>query len=642
MRDPKNCSWLILSSLLAALMSGTAGWSLEPRGFVPADQAITDENKAFVDANYVRTEHMIPMRDGVRLFTVIYVPRDTASEFPFLLLRTPYSVDSWAFSPLTASLGPTPDFDREGYIFVFQDVRGKFRSEGEFDMLRPFNPDKTDAAPPDEATDLYDTIEWLLVNVDGHNGRVGQWGISADGFMIAVGLMHPHPALKAVSPQGTPADFYVGDDFFHNGAFHLAYVFAWVAGNAREKGSSSFRYDSPWAYDYFLNLDVPIAKINQTLFEGKVPQWDEMISHPDYDEFWQARNVSQFLNDVSIPVLNVGGWFDVENFYGSLAIYSEIERRSDRNNSVMIMGPCRHGGWYAWDGDFLANVAFGSKTSLHFREKVQLPFFNYYLKDKGEWSPADFTGFDSGSQRWRSFSTWPPQAGVSKSMYLASGGRLADETPQSEPGDQPWDSYTSDPANPVPFTAEIRNGAGAWWVLEDQRFASTRPDVLVYSGEVLAEDLTLAGPIEVELHVSSAASDMDWVVKLIDVFPDGGPHGSGAPEDPMAGYQMMVSGEIMRGRYRDSLSNPQPFKPGQVTKVRFSLQDRLHTFLRGHRIMVQIQSSWFPLFDRNPQQFISVYDAGPEDFIAAENRVYRVGAQASRIIFNVLSPIASE
>lgn len=633
----RSAKWFMLVITLTGPMSISDSHALEPKGFVLADAAIMDENRAFVEANYTRSEHMIPMRDGVRLFTVIYTPKDRGAEFPFLLLRTPYSLESWAFSPLTASLGPTAEFDREGYIFVFQDVRGKFGSEGTFDMMRPFNPDKSASAAPDDATDLYDTVDWLLANVEGHNGRAGQWGISADGLAAAFGLMYPHPALKAVSPQGTPADFYIGDDVFHNGAFHLAYVFGWVAGNAREKGSSPFKYSSPWAYDYFLNLDIPIARINQQLFDSKVPQWEEMFAHPDYDEFWQARNVSQFLKDVSVPVLNVGGWFDVEDFYGSLDIYTSIERQSEENLSVMVMGPWRHGGWYGWDGDFLANVPFGSKTSLHFRDKFQLPFFNYYLKDKGEWSPADFTAFDSGSHEWRSFAGWPPRAGDSKSMFLASDGRLVDERPSASGTKQPeWDAYTSDPANPVPFTAEISTSAGAWWVLEDQRFVSTRPDVLVYSTEPLEEDLTLAGPIEIDMYVSTDATDMDWVIKLIDVFPEGGPHPSGPPADPMAGYQMMVTGEIMRGRYRNSLSKPEAFGPGEVTRVRFKLQDRLHTFRQGHRLMVQIQSSWFPLFDRNPQQFISIYDAGPADFRAAENRVYRSGEVASRIRFNVL------
>jgi len=624
--------WLMGFLLLA--VSGGSAHAAEPRGFVMAEEAVLAENSAFVDAHYSRAEYMIPMRDGVRLFTVIYAPRDTSAPYPFLLLRTPYSVDSWAFSPLTASLGPTPEFDREGYIFVFQDMRGKYRSEGDFNMLRPFNPDKSSDAGIDEATDLYDTIDWLLANIPNHNGRVGQWGISADGLAAAFGLMYPHPALQAVSLQGTPADFYVGDDIFHNGAFHLAYVFGWVAANARERGSSRFGYDVPWAYRYFLELGVPVADVNRALFEGKVPMWDEMLSHPDYDEYWQARNVTRFLTKVSIPVLNVGGWFDAEDFHGSLAIYEAIENQSAANASTMVMGPWRHGGWYGWDGDSLANITFGSKTSLHFRRCFQLPFFNYHLKGRGEWSPAEFTAFDTGAHHWLEFSAWPPASGQELSLYLAPDGRLSRQRPEGGVGNA--DSFISDPARPVPFTAEIRNGAGAWWVLEDQRFASTRPDVLVYETEPLPSDLTIAGRITAELFVSTNVSDTDWVVKLIDVFPDGGPHSSGAPKDAMAGYQMLLSGEIMRGRYRNSLSRPEPFVPGDVATVRFDLQDRLHTFRKGHRIMVQIQSSWFPLFDRNPQQYMSIYRAAPDDFVAAENRVHRAGNHASRIVLRVL------
>jgi putative CocE/NonD family hydrolase len=632
--------WIpIISTAAIAVLAGLstrAALAAEPEGFTPPPPSIVEQRRAWVSLKYERSEHMVPMRDGVKLFTVVYTPRDLDEPYPFLLLRTPYSVRSWAFSPITASLGPTPEFDREGYIFVYQDVRGKHGSEGVYDALRPFNAAPSDPAAVDESTDLYDTIEWLLANVNNHNGRVGQWGISADGLMAAFGLMAPHPALRAVSPQGTPADFYVGDDVYHNGALHLAYIFGWVSANARESGSSPFTYDSPWAYEYFLGLDMPVADYNRELFDGKAGLWDEVIAHPDYDAWWQARNVTRHLDDVRVPVLNVGGWFDAEDFYGSLAIYEAIER-TDGNASVMVMGPWRHGGWYGWDGDFLANVPFGRKTSLDFRERFQLPFFNHYLKDKGEWAPADFTGFDSGAHAWREFPTWPPPSAETLSLYFAGQGRLARAPATAADSATPFDEFESDPGRPVPHTAEIRNGAGAWWVVEDQRFAASRPDVLVYSSEPLKADLTLAGRIGADLFVSTSATDTDWVVKLIDVFPAGGPHRSGRPEDPMAGYQMLLSAEIMRGRYRNDLSAPEPFEPGEVVPVRFRLQDRLHTFRRGHRIMVQIQSSWFPLFDRNPQQYMSIFHAGRLDFVPAHNRVHRSHDAASRLTLDIIA-----
>lgn len=627
-------------TLLVAIGVGATGLNqmplaLENENFSAADPALTKANKKFVDEHYVRTQIMVPMRDGIKLNTVIYAPRDQSKQSPFLLLRTPYNIRSFEFSPITASLGPTPDFDREGFIFVFQDVRGKNGSEGVFKALTPYVPIKKSKADIDEASDLYDTIDWLTNNIENHNGRAGIWGISADGLNAVHGLMDPHPALKAVSPQASPGDFYIGDDFMHNGAFHLNYIFGWLTNNASEKGSNPFKYNRAWSYEYFQNLDLPLADFNKKLFDGKVKDWEDIVNHPNYDEFWKKNNITQHLKNVKIPVLNVGGWFDVEDFWGSLEIYKQIERTgASDNKSTMIMGPWRHGGWYGWDGDFLANVPFSSKTSLYFREKFQLPFFLHYLKDKGSWAPADFTAFDTGDHSWKEFASWPPKdASQDYTLFLDKQGALTHQKPKLAA----VDTFDSDPFKPVPHSMVVKNGMGAWWVMEDQRFASTRPDVLTYQTEPLSEDMTLAGVIEVMLNVETTGTDADWIVKLIDVFPDDLKGPSGRRADKMAGYQLIVSSEILRGRFRNSLSKPEPFVPGQETDIQFSLQDRLHTFKKGHKVMVQIQSSWFPMFDRNPQKYVdNIFKNDPKNMQKSTHTIHRGGAKPSRIKFTVI------
>ena len=607
----------------------------EAENLGPAPAALFAKNKAFVEAKYVRSEHMVQMRDGVRLFTVVYRPRSDAELFPFLLVRTPYSVANYDFSPVTASVGPTPAFDREGFIFVLQDVRGKNRSEGEYVPLRPFLPDKLDENDTDEASDLYDTVEWLLANTEGHNGKVGIWGISADGLLAVQGMMDPHPALAGVSLQGTPADFYVGDDFFHNGAFHLAYIFSWVSGHARSAKHERFELDQSWAYDFFRDLTVPLAKIDETFFGKTVTLWDNIVRDATYSEFWRRQNVLQHLNDVDIPVLNVAGWYDVEDFWGSLEIYKHLENVGPKgNNNSIIVGPWRHGGWYGWDGDELANIYFGEKTSLFYRQNYLLPFFKYYLKGVGEWTAPDVTAFDTGQLRWFEFDHWPPVV-LQKPLSLYFGDHSSLDLQAPKTGGH--DSFISDPYNPVPYSMTIRKKMGAWWVMEDQRFAASRPDVLTYETQPLSEDITLAGPVEVQLNVSITGTDADWVVKLIDVFPENEDLLRPNPNKSLAGYQLIVTSEIIRGRYRESLTEPKPFEPNEITSVRFVLPDRLHTFKKGHRIMVQVQSSWFPMFDRNPQTYVeNIFFNEPDNLQVSRHRLHRDTDNPSYLRFNTL------
>jgi putative CocE/NonD family hydrolase len=520
-------------------------------------------------------------------------------------------------------------------------MRGKFRSEGLFEHHRRYIRNKASPLDTDEASDAYDTIEWLLEHIPGHNGRVGQWGISYAGWLAVMGMIEPHPALRASSPQASPADQYIGDDYYHNGAFRLMYAFDWTWQCAQmregptEREIGEYEYGTPDGYRFFLDLG-PISNVNDRCFYRRIPMWNELIEHWTYDEYWQAKNVLKDLKDVTHPVLNVVGWFDAEDYYGPLGIYATIEGNNPSNQSTLVIGPWSHGGWVYRPGDSLGNVRFGSDTAVYYREKVELPFFNRYLKDKGTLDLPEALVFETGANQWRSYDSWPPRDARIRNLYLHPEQTLS-FGPPSGSSPEPFDSFVSDPGKPVPYTAEMRTLQGHLWIVEDQRFVYSRPDVLVYESEVLEEEVRIAGPIVAELYVSTTGTDADWVVKLIDVYPDDASDNQADPDDvPMGGFQMLLAADVIRSKFRNSLTHPQPLVRGRVTRIEFSLLDKHHTFKEGHRIMVQIQSSWFPLIDRNPQVFLPIPEAKEEDFQIATHRVYHSPQHPSSIKIPVL------
>ena len=607
-------------------------------GFVLWSAATFGQDDAEVKAAYTKVEQLITMRDGVKLFTSIYSPRDTSQKYPLMLNRTPYSVAPYGLNDYKTALGPSPLFQQEKFIFVYQDVRGKFMSEGEYVNVRPHNEQKK-GNDIDESSDTYDTIAWLVKNVPNNNGRVGMWGISYPGFYVSMGIMEAHPALKAASPQAPIGNWFLGDDFHHNGTLFLPHGFNFLSsfGLLRPRPTTDFppgfKHGTPDGYSFFLEMG-PLANANKKYLHDRVPFWNEMMEHPNYDDYWQVRSTLPHLKNMKPAVMTVGGWFDAENLYGALNTYKAIEKLNPGASNTLVMGPWFHGGWARSDGDFLGNVNFGSKTSLYYREHVELPFFNCVLKDKcGEKLPEALV-FESGSNQWRRYEHWPP-AGDQKSLYFSSGGRLSFEAPADGAG--AFDEYVSDPQKPVPFINGIAIGMTREYMVEDQRFASRRPDVLVYESEPLTQSVTLSGPITATLFVSSSGTDSDYVVKVIDVFPNDTPDPAPNPTGvKLGGYQMLVRGEPMRARFRNSFEKPERMVPNKVAKVEFTLPDVNHSFQPGHRIMVQIQSTWFPLVDRNPQKFVDINKAGETDFQKATQRVYHAGQYRSHLKVNVL------
>ncbi|HKO63540.1 MAG TPA: CocE/NonD family hydrolase [Pyrinomonadaceae bacterium] len=597
------------------------------------------QTEAEVKAHYTKSEHQIPMRDGVKLFTSIYTPKDASRSYPFMLSRTPYSVSPYGLDEYKTTVGPSELFQREKYIFVYQDVRGKFMSEGEFVNMRPHNPKKS-GQQTDESTDTYDTIEWLIKNVPNNNGRAGTWGISYPGFYTTMSIVDAHPALKAASPQAPIADWFIGDDFHHNGTLFLPHAFNFLAsfGQPRPQPTTDraprFQHGTPDGYQFFLEMG-PLANADRKHLKGQVAFWKEVMAHPNYDDFWLARNVLPHLKNVRPAVMVVGGWFDAENLYGALNTYKTIERHNGGIYNTLVMGPWYHGGWSRSDGEFLGNIHFGSATSVFFRETIELPFFNCALKDKCERKLPEALVFETGSNQWRTYEQWPPKNVETRNLFLQSDGGLSFARPTEK--DKLFDEYVSDPARPVPFINGIAIGMTREYMNADQRFASRRADVLVYRTEPLPEDVTLAGPVTATLYVSTSGTDSDFIVKLIDVLPDDTPDNSANPEDvKLGGYQMLVRGEPMRARFRNSFSKPERMSPNKITKVEFTLPDVNHSFLKGHRIMVQIQSTWFPLVDRNPQKFVDIYRATDADFQKATQRIYRSAQYSSSLTLNVL------
>ncbi len=597
------------------------------------------QTEAEVKANYTKREQLIPMRDGVKLFTSIYIPRDQSQTYPIMFTRTPYSVAPYGPEQYKPALGPSLFLQNEKYIFVYQDVRGKFMSEGEYVDVRPHKPKKSGPKDIDESTDTYDTLEWLLKNVPNNNGRAGMWGISYPGFYTSMGVIDAHPALKAASPQAPIADWFIGDDFHHNGALFLPHAFNFLStvGKPRPKLTTEFpprfQHGTPDGYRFFLDMG-PLANANRKYLKGEVQFWNEMMEHPNYDSFWQARNVRPHLRNIKPAVMTVGGWFDAEDLFGALNTYKTIEETNPGIRNTLVMGPWFHGGWARGEGEFLGDIHFGAKTSLAYQETIELPFFNCLLKDKCEGQLAEATVFETGSNTWRRYESWPPKNAESRDLYLTANGGLAFAPDKTVAG---FDEYVSDPARPVPFINSPAIGMTREYMVEDQRFASQRPDVLVYQTPILDRDLTVAGPIKATLFVSTTGTDSDFIVKLIDVFPNSTPDPDPNPAGVvMGGYQMLVRGEPMRARFRNSYSTPEPMTPGKVTKIEFTLPDVNHAFLRGHRIMIQIQSSWFPLVDRNPQKFLDINRAKESDFQKATQRVYRSAPNSSRITVNAL------
>ncbi len=603
-----------------------------------------------VRSRYTKYEYRIPMRDGKRLFTSVYVPVDAApnKRYPIILVRTPYTVAPYGPDRYPQALAPSEAFEKEGFIFAFQDVRGRHMSEGEFVNVRPHNPKKRGPKDIDESTDTYDTIDWLVKRVAHNNGKVGQWGISYPGFYTSAGAIDSHPALKAASPQAPIADWF-WDDFHRHGAFNVAMAFNFFSVFGKPRPEPTDREDWEWAdlgtpdgYQFFLDLG-PVSNLDTKHFKGDVSFWKDLAAHPNYDAFWQARNLLPHLKNIKAAVLTVGGWYDTEDLYGPLRTYAAIEKQNPGITNTLVMGPWPHGGWQGTEGSSLGDAEFGFKTSDTYQELV-LAFFKHHLKGGEKPDVPEALVFETGANRWRRFEAWPPKGLRETKLYFQPKGGLSFKAPTDAAAS--FAEYVSDPARPVPYANELNTGWSKNYMTEDQRFAARRPDVLVFQTEPLQQDLTLAGPLEAELWVSTTGTDADWVVKLVDVNP-GRPRGwKKGDEDKgktnRGGQQTLVRGEPFRGRFRDSYSEPRPFKPGEVTKVRFVINDVFHTFQRGHRVMIQVQSSWFPFIDRNPQTYVpNIFEAKDEHFVKATHRVYHSAAQPSSIKVGVL-PSADE
>jgi uncharacterized protein len=601
------------------------------------------QDSLYLVEHYVHRREMIPMRDGVKLHTEIFVPKDAgkAQRYPFLMTRTPYNA-----SRTRTALYSMPSFAklmREGFIIVGQDVRGRWRSQGDFSHERPLvdNGDKKKQKQPDESTDTYDTIEWLLKNVPGNNGNVGVHGVSYPGFYSTAAAISNHPALKAVSPQAPVTDWFIGDDVHHKGAFFWMDFFDFLPNFDQDDPNQTARQtfgvlDSKNSdnYEYFLHEIITPKRANTEFFKDRIPFWKDILAHPDYDEYWKSRNPLPHARNLKPAILTVGGWYDAEDLYGAIETYQKLEKQNPQTQNQLAMGPWCHGCWWK-EASSLGDIRFGSATNEYYLDSLFLPFMNRHLKGKAALQLSEATVFETGRNQWRKFNVWPPQHAEERTLYLLPGGKLGFSPPTVQ---NSYSEYLSDPANPVPYQGRIHRRRTTDYMLDDQRFASRRPDVLTYSTDPLTEDLTLAGPVLANLIASITTTDADFVVKLVDVYPEDAPDSWAAEGSKavMGGYEQLIRAEIMRGRYRNSFEKPEAFKPNEVTPVRFELPDLLHTFRKGHRLMVQIQSSWFPLADRNPQQFINIYQANPEDYIRSTIRIYQEAQRPSKLVVKVL------
>ena len=596
--------------------------------------------------HYRKVEFRIPMRDGAKLHTVVYVPKDADRvRYPILLNRTPYSVGPYGPGKYTMRISPSSAMLHEGYIFALQDVRGAFMSEGVFEDVRPEKDQHAGKQDIDESTDTFDTIEYLLKKGPKNNGRVGQWGISYPGFYTTVGLLSRHPALKASSPQAPVTDWFWDDDH-HNGAYFLTGVGFWTLfGQPRpqltDKWHEGLKVPGDDGYAFYQRLG-PLKNVNDQLFHGQVKHWNDLVAHPNYDAFWQARNPRPHLRDLKAAVLTVGGFNDAEDLFGALNTYRAIEQQNPGLANRLVMGPWVHGGWGGSTGEMVGNVAYGPSPSQWYQQYVEAPFFKSYLKDAQPTAAAQLPEaivFEGGTNQWRTFDAWPPKAAQERTLYFQPGGKIGFEKPGTSPaGSTGFDQFLSDPAHPVPYTEATAPSMTREYMTDDQRFASRRPDVLTYQTDVLTSPLSLAGPVQALLQVATTGTDADWVVKIIDVYPDNTPDDPRtAPGVHLGGYQQLVRSEVIRGRFRESFSQPKPFVAGQITPVPLTLQDLMHTFQKGHRLMVQVQSTWFPLVDRNPQKYVdNIYQAEENDFQAATHRLYFSSEHASQLTMKVL------
>ena len=566
---------------------------------------------AAIKENYVKIERMIPMRDGLKLFTAIYIPKDSSTNYPFLIQRTPYSCSPYGEDAYSSRLGPNPSFVKERYIFVIQDVRGRYMSEGQFQEMTPAIDNKKLKTDVDESSDAYDTVDWLVKNIRHNNGKAGLYGISYPGFYASAALPNAHPAIRAVSPQAPVTDEFEGDDANHRGAFYLMDNFSFMNTFDHPRPAPWKRYPAVNkdlkindAYDFYLKAG-PIKNLNSTYYHDSSKIWNEYLAHTSKDAYWQARDIRKHFKNIRPPVLVVGGWFDAEDMFGALKTYEAIEKQSPKNNTHLIMGPWTHGSWARPSWEKFAGYTFGTNTNLYFQE-MESRFFAYYLKGKGDFQVPKATVFITGTNEWKGFSQWPPKESVRTSWYLGDNHRLS----LSKSSSLTFDEYVSDPANPVPYIDKKAGDRLDEYMGYDQTFASTRSDVLTYVSETLDKNLTLTGELAAHLFVSISGTDADFIIKVIDVLPD------------EKQTQQLVRAEVLRGKYRNSFEKPEPFVPGKVTPVRLVLNDVAHSFLKGHKVMVQIQSTWFPLVDRNPQKFVNIPYASESDFQKATIKIY--------------------
>jgi putative CocE/NonD family hydrolase len=606
-----------------------------------APLAFAQQDKRADLANlFDKREVMIPVRDGVKLHTEIYTPKDTKEPLPILFERTPYGISA-PDKGMSYSLFRYSDMFADGYIFVFQDIRGRYGSEGKFEMLHTA-PDPGDAKGVTESTDTYDTIEWLTKNVANNNGRVGMNGISYPGYLVTMGMVNPHPALKAASEQACMGDTWLGDDFFHNGAFRLTYGFEYTALLESSSENFSFPFDRFDMFEWYLGLGA-LSNANEKYFHGKIPTWNNFVNHSSYDDFWRRHAVAYSLHEPTVPNLNVAGWWDQEDFFGPMMTYARLEKSDKKNYNFLVVGPWNHGGWGHGPGKSLGDIPFHSDTAVYFRQKIEAPWFAYWLHDKGTLPVKEATTFQTGADRWTSFDAWPPKEAQTKHLYFQADGQLSFDPPQTDASNDPGgaaDSYVSDPAHPVPYRRRPvdmtypSDHPGSWftWLVQDQRFVDGRPDVLTWQTGLLQDDVTVAGSVVAKLFASTTGSDADWIVKLIDVYPEK------VEEDwKLSGFELMIADEIFRGRYRNSYEKPEAITPNQVTPFRVDLHSANHVFKKGHRIMVQVQSTWFPLYDRNPQKFVpNIFEAKDADYQKATQSVYRSKQYPSSVEVMVL------
>ena len=600
----------------------------------------------YVKAHYTKYEYRIPMRDGKKLFTSVYVPKDASQPYPILIDRTPYSVAPYGEDQYKKQIGPSDEFEKAGYIVVYQDVRGRYMSEGDFVEMHPHIDNKKSAKDVDDSSDMHDTIEFLLKHVPNNNGKVGIWGISYPGFYTSASIIDSHPALKAASPQAPMTDLFFTDDAYHGGAFMLAANFGFYSSfkPMAEPGpppkTVPFDFGTPDGYTFYLQAG-PTINLDKRYLKGSNPLFNDQLLHTTYDDYWNARDLSRHMKNVKCAVMTVGGWFDGEDLSGPFKTFHAIDQFNPGTPNSLVVGPWVHGGWARGDGDHLGDVQFDAKTSQFFRAKIQFPFFEYYLKGKGSPMPKAYV-FETGTNVWRTYDAWPPAQAKARTLYLHAGGKLSFDPPAENEGE---DEYASDPAHPVPFVDYIATAVPQRYMTDDQRFASRRSDVLVYETDPLEEDVTIAGPVSPKLKIASSGTDSDFVVKLIDAYPNDYPDNEvadaskrvlGAPSVRMGGYEQLLRGEPMRAKFRKSWEKPEALEPGKEADLNFTMPDVNHTFRKGHRIMVQIQSSWFPLVDRNPQTFTDIPNAKPDDFKKATEHVFHRKSAASGVEVLVL------